>query len=94
MAHFNGEVHSIYILKTPRYQDLPEKSPNVIFSQNPGTDSADEGEGVSGMNENDDEYDDSAEEGESVSGINEDDDDEDVIEGMDWSEQVALEQGS
>ena len=37
MAHLEGEGHSIYILKTPRYQDLPERSPNVIFSQNPGT---------------------------------------------------------
>ena len=50
-----------------------------------------EGERVSGMNEND--------EGGGVSGMNEndeigDDDDEDIVEDMDWSNQVALEHGS
>ena len=31
-----GERPRIYILKTSSYLDLPERSPNVIFSQNPG----------------------------------------------------------
>ena len=35
MTHLKGEGHRIYILKTPRYLDLPERNPNVIFSQNP-----------------------------------------------------------
>ena len=37
MAHLIGEGHSIYILETPKYQALPERIPNVILSQNPGT---------------------------------------------------------
>ena len=59
-------------------------------------DDGDVNEGASGMNENDDEND-SAGEGESASGMDEnyeDDDDQDIIEGLDWSDQVALEQGT
>ena len=31
----NGDGHRIYNLKTPRLKDLPERSTNVFFSQNP-----------------------------------------------------------
>ena len=35
MTHLKSEGHRTYILKIPRYIDLPEKGPNVIFSQTP-----------------------------------------------------------
>ena len=34
MALLKGKGHSIYILKAPMYQDLPERSTNVVFFQN------------------------------------------------------------
>ena len=35
MALLKGEGHSIYILKAQMYKDLPERSTNVVFFQNP-----------------------------------------------------------
>ena len=35
MALLKGEGHSIYILKAQMYQDLPERSTNVVFFQKP-----------------------------------------------------------
>ena len=35
MALLKGEGRSIYILKAQMYQDLPERSTNVIFFQKP-----------------------------------------------------------
>ena len=35
IAHLIGEVHSIYILRTPKYQELPERSTNDLLFLNP-----------------------------------------------------------
>ena len=36
LTFLKGEGHSVYILKPPRHEDLPQRSTNAIFLQDPG----------------------------------------------------------